>query len=512
MQPVNRSGLSRRSILKGAVVAATAPAWLGAVTAKAAAVAQVAPPAVGRQWMHAVGAPRGSRIAVLLGRAMEGRFGIMFKNVPAFAPPPELLTELAKAMVDDRNPSPSNDPSNHDAMDNFDIPAGFTFLGQFIDHDMTRDLTPLDQAVADPQATRNFNSSFLDLAVMYGGGPTANPELYDGSKMKIAYPHGRPGPPDLPRNAQGNAFVGDPRNDENIIVAQLHAAFLAFHNKQIDAGRTFAQAQQQTRWHYQYIVVNDFLTKIVGRDVVDSLLIRLPDGSVVVRNRFYRPGNPLKPMIPLEFAVAAYRFAHSMVRPQYEMNDADTGSMFSDTPATNLSGLRVFPANFAADWTYFYDIPGKSVPEGRNFARLIDTKLAIPMHNLPPEILASMPTMRDLAERNLMRGSQLGLPSGQDVARAMGLIPLSNAALGLTGAGWREGAPLWFYLLKESELAPSYGKRLGPVGGRIVAEVILGLLFFDRSSYMHARPVFAPKSGTTDLYCMGDFLRAAGVA
>jgi hypothetical protein len=137
-------------------------------------------------------------------------------------------------------------------------------------------------------------------------------------------------------------------------------------------------------------------------------------------------------------------------------------------------------------------------------ARLIDTQLSLPLFKLPSTVVApTAGAIVALAERNLLRGKRLGLPAGQDVATAMGIKPLTNAQLGLTEPGWKGKAPLWFYILKESELLG--GKKLGPVGGRIVAEVILGLMALDKTSYFTANPSFTPGAN----YKMGDFILAA---
>ena len=494
--------VTRRGLLKAAGLLATVPTWVAGHTALAPRRAAAA----GARWQHAIGNPRGSEIAVALSRAQQGKFGLMFPALRPFSPPDALLRELAKQMLDPRSAAPTKDPSDHDELGNLAVPAGFTFLGQFIDHDMTRDLTPLDAQRGDPHAVRNFDTPFFDLGSVYGRGPTLDPDLYEpgsSGRLRVSSPHGFP---DLSRRDDGSALLGDPRNDENLVIAQLHAAFLQFHNRLLDGGRTFAAAQRQTRWHFQWLIVNDFLPRLAGREVVDRLLTRRADGTLAFAGSYYRPGNPRKPMIPVEYSVAAYRFGHSMVRPQYEMNDADIGTMFG-SPDTDLSGGRVVPSRFQADWTYFYDIPGEPVPDGRNFARLIDTKLASPLHDLPAAILpAASAALTNLAERNLLRGKQLGLPAGQDVARAMGQTPLSNTELGLSGAGWGGKAPLWFYVLKEAELRG--GKQLGPVGGRIVAEVILGILALDPGSYFMATPAFSPGDG----YGTGNFLQDAGVA
>jgi hypothetical protein len=119
-----------------------------------------------------------------------------------------------------------------------------------------------------------------------------------------------------------------------------------------------------------------------------------------------------------------------------------------------------------------------------------------------------------LAERNLLRGKRLGLPAGQDVATRMGITPLTNEQLGLpdpANPGWQGKAPLWFYVLKEAELTHA-GERLGAVGGRIVTEVILGILEADKNGYLKVNPGFrpvAPIAPATGQFRTGDFLKFA---
>ncbi len=154
------------------------------------------------------------------------------------------------------------------------IPAGFTFLGQFIDHDMTFDQTPLSQQQVDPRGLTNFDSARFDLASVYGRGPQGSPELYDASAPgKLLLVRGQ-GIDDLPRRADGTAFIGDPRNDENLIVDQLHIAFMKVHNRLIETGLGFADAQRLTQWHFQWILVSDFLEHVVGGATVERFLVR----------------------------------------------------------------------------------------------------------------------------------------------------------------------------------------------------------------------------------------------
>ena len=454
-----QTSVSRRRVLVGAAGLAAVPvlSGIGAPTAAAQVVpTPVATPAPaptpaasaaltklkkGRalKGAHGVGDPRGSDIALRFGRDREARFGVMFKRLPAYNPPDALLTALAVKMNDGK--APLNDVKDSDvAFDIETIPAGYTYLGQFIDHDMTLDKTPLTQQKQDPRAMVNFDTPKFDLGSVYGKGPTGSPELYDPDKpgYLLVNPHDELF--DLPRDGVGAAYLGDPRNDENLIVAQLHVVFLRMHNKLMATLKDFQKAQQQQlRWTYQYLIVNDFLPRVVGQD-------------------------------------------------GYE----------------DLRGNRQIPASLWIDWNYFFEIPGMNTPDDRNMARLIDTQLSLPLFKLPSTVVApTAGAIVALAERNLLRGKRLGLPAGQDVATAMGIKPLTNAQLGLTEPGWKNKAPLWFYILKESELLG--GKKLGPVGGRIVAEVILGLLGLDKSSYFNANPSFAPGAN----YKMGDFVLAA---
>ncbi|MGH4022728.1 MAG: peroxidase family protein [Pseudonocardiaceae bacterium] len=454
-------------------------------------------------WQHAIGDPRGSDIAVAVGRDKEGRFGVMFKKLAAFAPPDDLLRGLAEEM---------HDPGTPD-LDNPDVPGGFTFLGQFIDHDMTLDTTPLSEQQQDPHATTNFDTPHFDLGSVYGKGPQEQPELYDPEqpdKLRFETPNGFE---DIPRRPDGTAIIGDARNDENLIVCQLHIAFMKFHNTLVDQGHDFEDARRLTRWHFQWIIVHDFLPHVVGQDVVDRFLQQRGNAPPNVKREFYKPKNPNRPMMPIEYAVAAYRFGHSMVRPGYAMNSTAGGPIFGDPPSDNdLHGSRPIPARLKIDFQNFFEIPGVAGPP-RNRTRQMDTGLATGLFHLPvPQVVPPEPAppVVSLAERNLLRGKRLGLAAGQDVAEAMGVQPIGNDELGLADAGWNGKAPLWYYVLAEAERQRS-GRRLGEVGGRIVAEVILGILDADHDSYLHAPRGWQPATPSGE-FRMGDLLRFAGAA
>lgn len=506
---------SRRNLLMGAAAGLAVVPQLGQAAAAAPAAAVQAPAAVpaaaqpartlagGRG--HGVGNPRGSAVAVKVKRTAQGKYGLMFPSLKPFEPDDALLASLAEKMVDPTLPLDDVSLSN-DGFDNPEIPAGYTYLGQFMDHDMTLDTTPLANQQSDPHALVNFDTPFFDLACVYGRGPAADPQLYDPAKPgRMLIGRTAEGLADLPRDADGTAFAGDARNDENMIISQLQLAFLHLHNEFIAAGHNFATAQRLSRWHYQWVIVNDFLPKMAGQSMVSSMLTRRADGTIGVNNKFYKPGNRRRPMMPVEYSVAAYRFGHSMIRAEYEMHDAEGATLpLFGAADKDLRGSRPLRAIELADWNYFFEIPGMNPPDDRNMTRLIDTSLSFPLANLPPTVVEHIDgAILALAQRNLLRGKHLGLPAGQDVARAMGVPPIPNSRLGLYESGWKDKAPLWFYILKEAELQG--GRRLGPVGGRIICEVILGLLALDPNSYLNAKK-WTPGPGA---FTVGHLLRKA---
>ncbi|MCW2804819.1 MAG: heme peroxidase [Propionibacteriaceae bacterium] len=501
-----RKRLGRRGFLAGLAGLAAVPLVGGrGGTAAAAGSARKAAKAARRALKGSHGQElRGLRIAVRGGRAKEARFGLMFKQLPAYNTPDALLTKLAARMNDGKQPL-SDVKDSDTAFDIAAIPAGYVYLGQFIDHDMTLDKTPLAQQKQDVDGMINYDTPRFDLGSVYGKGPTGSPELYDPARPGYLLVNEHDGLFDLPRDDVGAAFLGDPRNDENLIVAQLHTVFLRLHNKYRDQGKTFAAAQQLCRWHFQWLIVNDYLSRIVGADVVRSLLRRTGSGPIQFAGKYYKPKNPNKPYMPIEYSGAAFRFGHSMIRAEYEVQDGHTVPIFGPDGYEDLRGNRPIPHNLWIDWNYFFDIPGMDTPDDRNMARKIDTQISLPLAKLPSTVVAATAgAIVALSERNLLRGKRLGLPAGQDVATAMGIKPLSNAQLGLTEAGWKGKAPLWFYVLKEAELLG--GQKLGPVGGRIVAEVILGLIALDNTSYFNANPSFNPGGSFTtgDLILMAD--------
>jgi len=436
-----------------------------------------------------------------------------------------------------RAESEATKETEDDPEENPGIPAAYTYLGQFTDHDITFDPTSQLRATLTNQqlqALVDFRTPRFDLDNLYGRGPAEQPYMYerDGIRMLLGErmsgsavdPEAR----QLPRAPNGRALIGDPRNDENRIVAQLHAIFLRFHNKVADhrGGKdaSFDDVREQVRWHYQWVLVNDFLPRILEAQTYKSVF---PDPhTAVLTIPKLRSQNGLE-LMPVEFSVAAYRFGHSMIRPQYRLNPAIRRPIFSESQddGADLGGLRPIPADWAIDWPLFIDLEhgaGSAAAEsasestGRKpqLSYKIDTSLVHPLGNLPRRI-AKDPSR--LARRNLERGATFRLPTGQQVAKALGIPSIADEELVIGKAtvgseqkpitkvarGFAGNAPLWTYILSEAQVTsweqadpdPADDDtpiRLGPLGGRLVAEVFASLLLGDPTSYLYAEPAFAP--------------------
>jgi hypothetical protein len=482
----------------------------------------------------------------------EGRFGRMFRTLPpAKFDPDKDLKPLADKMV--ATPDPPTPEEKADDEENSGISAGYTYLGQFIDHDLTFDPNSSLDKQNDPDALVDFRTPRFDLDSIYGRGPDDQPYLYEdgGLRMqlgrKLVANSADSKPRDVQRNAPESgpkrALIGDPRNDENVIVSQLQAAFLRFHNRVVDYKGTetpFAKIQRIVRWHYQWVVLHDFLPTIIGQETLEKILPHLAKKTTIHDDkpdlRFYRCEK--NPYIPVEFSVAAYRFGHSMVRPIYRLNSGpDPGRLpiffSSDPTAPSLVGFREFPDNYAVDWRLFFDF-GLNPPQPKlgptriQPAYKIDSSLVNPLKTLPPSIASKVPS---LAERNLLRGLRMGLPSGQAVARKMALpvIPDEKLKVGkATQDGAKENipltkissrfagnAPLWYYILAEAQQQFEDNDtpiHLGQVGGRIVGEVFIGLLLGDKHSFLHQAPCWTPiKEFTRDdgTFGMAELLKQA---
>jgi hypothetical protein len=453
-----------------------------------------------------------------LEEVMGGRFTRLFPYLPSARFAQHDLEQLAHEMTAPKDTDADTEP---DPEENPGIPAAYTYLGQFVDHDLTFDpISHLRETLTGAQlrALVDFRTPSFDLDNLYGRGPDDQPYMYkkDGIRMllgeRMMGDPFDPGAVQLPRGPSGRALIGDPRNDENRIVAQLHAIFLRFHNRVVHkmGGRkhvSFREAREQVRWHYQWILVNDFLPRILEGQTYQSVF---PDPYGPVPGIPRLRENDLE-LMPVEFSVGAYRFGHSMVRPQYKLNPDIERPIFADN-GDDLGGFRPIPAGWAIDWQLFIGL-GHDAEPAPQLSYKIDTSLVHPLGNLPSRI-AKDPS--SLALRNLMRGAAFQLPSGQQVAAALGIPPIADEKLMIGPAtvggkrrpitevapGLAGNAPLWVYILSEAQVmswknasGPVSDKtpiRLGPVGGRLVAEVFASLLRGDRTSYLYAEPTFKP--------------------
>lgn len=409
---------------------------------------------------------------------------------------------------------PSESPEGASDPEEGGIPAGYTYLGQFIDHDLVFDETSRLDRLNDIGALENSAAPRFDLDSLYGRKSAPEDPTFE-PPPSVAFRLGdrlstdpRLEGPDLPRVGR-RAQIGDRRNDENLMISQLHGLLLRFHNRMaghvkaaqppLAGDALFEEVRRQVCWHYQWVVVHDFLPRIVGPAMVDHVLRihTARPGEPAAGRRFFDPYRRL--FMPLEFSGAAYRFGHSMVRPVYRINAAIRRPLLTRSIAPNnlenLLGFRPLPQGWGVQWKYFFELGGN--PPQR--ARRIDPHLVDPLRLLSG-IVPEGPL--SLAERNLRRGRALGLPSGQQVADAMNVprIPDKDLLVGpLTAripihqlnAQFTGNAPLWYYILREAELEHA-GNRLGLVGGRLVAETLIGLLAADASSYLNARPAWTP--------------------
>ena len=474
------------------------------------------------------------------------KFGYMFSaavrnatKLPFNATTQALLTQLGNLMGD----------AGRDSGADSTIPAGYTYFGQFVDHDITLDISSTIDAPQDATTINNMRSPVLDLDSVYGRGPALDPFLYrfpgagePPTAVRMQIGRNRDTGPGGPLNAAGNvatpasfdvprvlsgtnttvdadstftAIIGDPRNDENLIVSQLHHAMLAFHNKVVELlltaafpGDIFAEAKRIVTQHYQWCVVHDFLARVCGEAAVNAALktVHAPVGS------------PFS--LPAEFAMAAYRFGHSMVRNGYVLNSSLPPAASTLANVFNFVRVPRLPvfSNWAVDFNMFFNT---AHPVGTTFnnARTIDSVLANGLEAIP----GGIGIMAILAARNLRRGLAMGLPSGQGAARALGVkvlttdqltggLPTEELTLLTSNGGLLlTRTPLWYYVLREARVTRG-GNQLGPLGGRIVAETFVRMLKRDGDSFLNVRG-FKPSlpSSAPGTFTIADMLAFAGV-
>ncbi len=426
--------------------------------------------------------PTRARVAIdeALGPTTYAR---MFPELPSFQADEEFLHSLGRAdgLCDCGNVDDGPNSLSETA-------AGWPIFGQFVAHDITADRSSL-RSHANTAELRNARSPKLNLESLYGDGPTGHPFLYqreDPAKFLVGLDEA-----DLQRNAEGIAIIGDPRNDSHMLISQLHLAMLKAHNAFVDEARlagapkdrVFDAAAQQLRWHYQWIVLNEFLPNLVGQTLTDEVLRQGP--------QWFHPGPG--GFIPLEFADAAYRYGHSQIRHRYQLNlQTEPVLLFPD-----LLGFRAVPRQRMVDWSLFFD--GYGVTSAQR-SKKIDGKLVRALIELPVAVTGDceIEDYHSLAVRDLQRGQGVGLPSGESVALYMGIAPLTAEQVGISSAGWCGETLLWYYVLREADVCEG-GHRLGPVGGRIVAEVLAGLIDADTTSFRRSQQEWRPHKTLNEL-------------
>ena len=355
-----------------------------------------------------------------------------------------LARKLANAMV------------TFDKQPEGDVPAGYTYLGQFIDHDLTMDVTDVrlgeDVTAAELLQAR---SPSLDLDSLYGAGPS-DPEsakfyeadglhLKTGDTVRVGPDREKVGH-DLPRVGTGGAkqrrraLIPDKRNDENLIVAQTHLAMIHFHNRvrgpaaRLDAAGTAVPPGAQAGDAALPVADPARLPAADRAEPTSSRTCSRTDASWWSLRRTRPTCRPCRSSSRSPASVSGTR----MVRTAYDWNrrfPGEAGSLFYmfDFSALGgtLGGNAKLASNWIADWRRMYDFAGGGHselvgPNGVNLANRIDTLLADPLKFLPASVFGEREQdvdfedpARNLAFRNLVRGSMLKLASGQQMVERL---------------------------------------------------------------------------------------------
>ena len=508
--------------------------------------------------------PASSGAAACAAGSVDGRapgtamcFGTMFPQLPAFRYSDQAAADLAATMRNAAPDPPGIDRGTPD--DSAALPAEYTYLGQFIDHNLDFDETGQPAADLNPSSLTNFESFRFDLNNLFGGGPAADPQLYAADRRHLlvsgtlgeprwdGYPTvtGNDGVYDLARDPlTGQAIAVEPRDDDNQIISQITAAFAAFYNDFVDRGDSYAQARRLTEEYYQEIVLTDVLPAYVGQGTIDEYLGADRAGRVTL----HTPDFPSAAYTPVEFSVGAYRFGHSLVRDNYHINDIFPATADIDDnvrifdvghfQAGDLSGGGPLPgpdgsaqtgcssaslcpwpnpAGHQIQWKYFVpELDANPDDPGINYARQTQPAISPALFDLPSETIpgctdAADPVCNgsgDLIARDFARGDHDGLASGQDIARALGCDVIPATSINPTAdAVFDSGTPLLYYVLAE---AKSAGRVLGCVGRKIVAETFLRVLWDTPGSILHTGfrpdPELVELAPETPAFSFGDLL------
>jgi hypothetical protein len=490
-------------------------------------------------------------------------FGTMFPRLTPFHYSDQAAADLAATMENLAPDPPGIDRGTSD--DSATLPAEYTYLGQFIDHNLDFDQTPQPTANVNPGSVTNFESFRFDLNNVFGGGPSVDPQLYagDGTHLLVTGKLGTPqadGFPtvtgsrksmfDLARNGSGGAILVEPRDDENQILSQISAAFVAFYNDLVDQGNSYAQARRLTEEYYQEIVLTDVLPAFVGQSTIDKYLSTGPGGHVAVNT----PNLPNANFTPIEFSVGAYRFGHALVRQSYHINDINptttdiddnvaifdvnnfqSGDLSGGGPlpaptqpggskctSTNLC-TQPNPAGHQIQWKYFVPaLDANPNDPGINFARNTQPTISPTLFNLPAETIAGCSDVvspvcngsASIISRDFARGNYDGLASGQAIAQALGCPVISAASINPTNDSvFDNGTPLLYYVLAEAKQS---GQTLGCVGRNIVAQTFLQVLWDTPGSILHTNfqpdPSLVKLAPETPTFSFGDLLVDTGLA
>jgi Animal haem peroxidase len=415
----------------------------------------------------------------------------------------EALGKLAQSMRGDETPIPSDCQQGHAPP-----AAAVTYFGQFVDHDLTLDSTPLREAgCCEPEYTINHRTPWLDLDHLYGDGPLSSRHhhLYESDDASFRIGHSPWGgePFDVPFTYDGRLALVDERNGENIILRQIHAMFLKLHNAAVrDLPTTlppcerFDRARDRVRWQYQWLVRNWYLPQICHPDVYDAVINR-GDRRIDWGDDGFA--------IPVEFSVAAMRFGHSMVRPGYQLQE--DGAFFPLPELFGGQNNRPLEPKLKIDWLFFV---GEDITAS---AAEIDTTISEPLFELPDEhidLYVRTPIPHPppaLALRTLKRGAAMRLPTGQQVRDALVEADIPAPTPEYKDDPWQplrdrdlhKDTPLWYYILLEAQLEPGlpptpshpwisgFGTTLGKLGSRLVAEVIEASLRLDPASFVRQK-------------------------